>query len=882
MPTLAADEGEKTSISVTFGKDGVDESDGLKVVPSGEADGEWALEEVVIASDEDGNPTLKDYVGRVTAYMYFQIDTTTAAGKAIKDAREVTVTFEYYDVGGGNMMFEYNGDPDNLVSNTTLAEYDRVTVPKNESNELLTTEAPLPNCLFEGKQNADGDFRVCENPVIDFGLCLKKITLSLGIDDPLDEAMGDEPPEFAPETKDNCMLGTSIAGYQAWFRGSENHKSGWVHWSPGAAPVSGYLSVEMWPDVSDYLDAGAKLYQTAFNDLGSGDPAQVFTSTDPAIIDTHFKWISEYGIGGFAVQRFYVATSTITTSAKNHLQIIQEKAEKYNKMFYVMYDLSACGKDGEKALRQFKLDFIYNVERKGVASSTAYAHADGKPVVCLWGLAGHSQERYPSAKVALDLVQWFQNRGYFVIGGIPDLGWANNTSDYAKVYKSLDMLSPWMVGQSDGTMKDQLERDGDWCEKNSTESHHYYYQPVLHPGFSWSTLTNGDKPNYRPREAGQFLWKLARHVANKKMDSIYFAMFDEYDEGTAFMKAASDSFDVPEGLQYFLTLSADGKWLSSDFYLRAAGEVTKMVQQVASGELAFEDVPEQIPIPYSLGPVYYRNGFESRYAANGELAPIDVCISGMLNIMDNRREGNIELNGLKIYHVNELDEMLDSTYGLSVPSTTVGGDYATLFDGKVQAKDKDGNASSKTSLAVGFSPTRILVEKGLTFAFNLMPLNENGRYVYMDLMFSDGKMLSDIQNDVIGLELEIGKWNNIELELDEKLAGKTITDIVLGYDHVPSEDGTFAALMDNIIIEVPQEEPEPPKPVGEMGDISGDGKVDTTDARMALQSAVGKITLEAAQQTLGDVNGDGKIDTTDARLILQFAVGKLSSFPNTN
>lgn len=63
------------------------------------------------------------------------------------------------------------------------------------------------------------------------------------------------------------------------------------------------------------------------------------------------------------------------------------------------------------------------------------------------------------------------------------------------------------------------------------------------------------------------------------------------------------------------------------------------------------------------------------------------------------------------------------------------------------------------------------------------------------------------------------------------------------------------------------------------GDINGDRKVDTTDARLALQYAVGKITLTDTQLLFGDVDGSGKIDTTDARLILQYAVGKISSFP---
>lgn len=66
---------------------------------------------------------------------------------------------------------------------------------------------------------------------------------------------------------------------------------------------------------------------------------------------------------------------------------------------------------------------------------------------------------------------------------------------------------------------------------------------------------------------------------------------------------------------------------------------------------------------------------------------------------------------------------------------------------------------------------------------------------------------------------------------------------------------------------------------GKPGDINTDSKVDTTDARLALQYAVGKIELTDAQLVAGDVNGDGKVDTTDARLILQYAVGKITEFP---
>ena len=64
-----------------------------------------------------------------------------------------------------------------------------------------------------------------------------------------------------------------------------------------------------------------------------------------------------------------------------------------------------------------------------------------------------------------------------------------------------------------------------------------------------------------------------------------------------------------------------------------------------------------------------------------------------------------------------------------------------------------------------------------------------------------------------------------------------------------------------------------------LGDVNGDGVVNTTDARLALQHAVEKISLSEAQLAVGDVDGDGIVNTTDARLILQYAVEKIDTFP---
>lgn len=61
------------------------------------------------------------------------------------------------------------------------------------------------------------------------------------------------------------------------------------------------------------------------------------------------------------------------------------------------------------------------------------------------------------------------------------------------------------------------------------------------------------------------------------------------------------------------------------------------------------------------------------------------------------------------------------------------------------------------------------------------------------------------------------------------------------------------------------------------GDVNNDYKINSADALMVLQSAVGSETLTEADKTAADVNKDSKINSADALMILQFAVGRLDS-----
>ena len=66
---------------------------------------------------------------------------------------------------------------------------------------------------------------------------------------------------------------------------------------------------------------------------------------------------------------------------------------------------------------------------------------------------------------------------------------------------------------------------------------------------------------------------------------------------------------------------------------------------------------------------------------------------------------------------------------------------------------------------------------------------------------------------------------------------------------------------------------------GLLGDVDGDGRVTSTDARLTLQYSVKKIGEKDLDLQNADVDGDGKATSTDARLILQKATGKIGRFP---
>jgi hypothetical protein len=101
------------------------------------------------------------------------------------------------------------------------------------------------------------------------------------------------------------------------------------------------------------------------------------------------------------------------------------------------------------------------------------------------------------------------------------------------------------------------------------------YFPVIFPGFSWQNLekSRGREAKFEaiPRLGGKFLWSQAIAARQAGARSLYVAMFDEMDEGTAIFKTSTNP---PVGASRFLAEPE----LKSDHYLWLTGQIGKMLR----------------------------------------------------------------------------------------------------------------------------------------------------------------------------------------------------------------------------------------------------------------------------------------------------------------
>ena len=371
-----------------------------------------------------------------------------------------------------------------------------------------------------------------------------------------------------------------MAGYQGWFNTPEDGAGlGWKHFEKEKEFKPGKCTIDLWPDVSEY----EKTYETAFK-LPDETPAKVISSYDASTTDLHFKWMKQYGIDGVFMQRFVVSIRN-QKGKDNYNKILNNavlSAEKYDRAICLMYDLSGMEAGEEDILIR---DWKELCEKYKLVSrnNNHYVYHHGKPLVAVWGIGFNDRRKYGYEQVK-KIIDFLKSEGCSILVGVPT-HWRTLTIDAVsdtrllELVKQADIVHPWLVGRFDNNTyepyRKSIEEDIKWCKANGKD-----YMPVLFPGFSWHNMKKDAPQNMIPRLGGRFFWKQVKGAVDAGAESLYLAMFDEIDEGTAFFKCTNTP---PVGESSFITYEGE----APDHYLWLAGEAAKYLR----GELRSSRMP---------------------------------------------------------------------------------------------------------------------------------------------------------------------------------------------------------------------------------------------------------------------------------------------------
>lgn len=392
------------------------------------------------------------------------------------------------------------------------------------------------------------------------------------------------PPPLVPQ----ALAGRVVVGYQGWFGcpGDFENNTQWLHWFQGE-PSANSLLVDMLPALGDFPVSA--LCDTGLRGADA-KPVYVYSSQTASVVDRHFQWLREHGVTTVAVQRFVseLADAAKRRRADNVLRHVNAAALRHGVDFFIAYDVS--GAPATSVIDTLLADWAHVSRDLFAINSRAYLHTDGRPVVQLWGFGFRDRPGEPSevAALMLQLRQGGEDRKPAVlIGGVPSQ-WRMRTGDskadpgWDKVYRSFDVISPWLVGRFNDAAGARRVLDTLVIpDQREARRLGVGYLPVVFPGFSWHNLMarhgRASALAAIPRQCGEFFWAQVTLLLGAGADRLYLAMFDEVDEGTALFPIEDRSDRLPVGAA-LVRGSEAGCELPPDGYLRLAGRVAGHVR----------------------------------------------------------------------------------------------------------------------------------------------------------------------------------------------------------------------------------------------------------------------------------------------------------------
>jgi hypothetical protein len=468
---------------------------------------------------------------------------------------------------GGQVEISSSGGPDNLETNWSFDKNDVVNGWNLMQLQISAAGqtgggADLDNINF---------FRIYQNASASVTAKIDFIRFTPSLDTPVWPVLD------VPVVDNSTLDGKVMFGYQGWFNHPDDGAGiGWVHWGNFYEPIRS--TVDMYPDMREY---GTDEKYDAHLTFPDGSMAPVYSSYNRNTVVRHMKWVRDYNLDGVFLQRFISnADSEKGMAHKDTVtKHIMEGCEKYGRVFAIMYDGVA------NRVEDMKEDWKHLVDDIGVTNSDRYLHHRGLPLVSLWGYTVRD-EALPEQLA--EMIDFFKNNPDPKYRAAVKLGVAwnfYNQTEFQESLRQADVISPWFSGSTN------YNTGQAWGDQYNVD-----YVPVVHPGFSWYNLKYPEPsstPNKDPRDGGQFLWNEVNDVIPESVKSVYIAMFDEIDEGTAMFKLAENDDQIPrEG--YWLPLDEDGYDLPSDWYLRTASLATQIVRGYGDLESTLGIPPEGI------------------------------------------------------------------------------------------------------------------------------------------------------------------------------------------------------------------------------------------------------------------------------------------------
>ena len=384
------------------------------------------------------------------------------------------------------------------------------------------------------------------------------------------------------------LAGKIMAGYQGWFRCPGDASGlGWVHYSRSSTALRpDSLVFDMWPDVRE-LSREERFAAPGFTHP-DGSPAELFSSDHPRTVLRHFEWMRDYGIDGAWLQHFLVdlpgeANEGRYESRRRVLDHVVAAAERTGRVWALSFDVA--GMPAERIEAALTNEWRRLVGAR-VPAGPRYLHERGLPVLQVWGFYHGNAHNRMTTEVGNRLADFFKRppfAAYVVAGG--DWDWRRNPDPaWRTMLERYDAYAPWNVGNYTRDAAGEVHASMHyWREdKPACEASGRRWLPVVYPGFSWDNLQQlPPGKSLIARRGGRFLWEQFHELANLRVDTVYVAMFDEIDEGTAVFKVTGAPPTQAHLVGY------DGR--PADWYLRLVGEAARRLHRQLP-------VPAEIPI----------------------------------------------------------------------------------------------------------------------------------------------------------------------------------------------------------------------------------------------------------------------------------------------